>query len=233
MRFAYADPPYPGLAARYYKSEETFAGEVDHVELIASLEAAAYDGWALSTSARALRELLPLCPPDARVCPWVKPGPAHPATHGMHNLWEPLIVVGGRQRQPGKRDYLLAKPARRGGELPGRKPLAFCAWLFDCLGMVAGDELVDLFPGTGIVARAWSEVSRDVVSDASRASLLEPADASSAGVGDVSSAVLGDDVARLQRRRQPLVLVGEWEDELLRAVRGEPSLVAGVDGRRR
>ena len=30
MRFAYADPPYPGLSARYYRNEPTFAGEVDH-----------------------------------------------------------------------------------------------------------------------------------------------------------------------------------------------------------
>jgi len=50
-------------------------------------------------------------------------------------------------------------PARFGGELPGRKPIAFCAWLFDCLGMVPGDTLDDLFPGTGIVARAWGELS--------------------------------------------------------------------------
>ncbi len=41
----------------------------------------------------------------------------------------------------------------------GRKPVAFCAWLFDLLGMVPGDELVDLFPGTGAVTRAWRELS--------------------------------------------------------------------------
>jgi hypothetical protein len=61
----------------------------------------------------------------------------------------------------------------------GRKPVAFCAWLFDLLGMVPGDELVDLFPGTGIVARSWRELAAfprprsmndcDVVSDAAAA----------------------------------------------------------------
>lgn len=56
LRFCYADPPYPGLAGRYYHCKE-----VDHRMLIKRLRE--YDGWALSTSARALRSLLPLCPP--------------------------------------------------------------------------------------------------------------------------------------------------------------------------
>jgi hypothetical protein len=169
MRFGYADPPYPGLSARYYRNEPTFAGEVDHAALIASLEASEYDGWALSTGAYALRELLPLCPEGAKVCPWVKPIGVPSTTRGLHNTWEPLIVVRGRQRQPGVRDWLRAQPARGGGSLPGRKPLAFCAWLFDCLGMLPGDELVDLFPGTGVVGRAWAEVSSGHRGDASPA----------------------------------------------------------------
>jgi hypothetical protein len=182
LRFAYADPPYPGTARRYYSSEPSYAGEVDHAELVASLEASGYAGWALSTSARALRDLLPLCPPHARVCAWVKPIGVSGLTYGLHNAWEALIVVGGRQRRPGRRDWLRAHPARGGGTLPGRKPIAFCAWLFDCLGMLAGDELVDLFPGTGIVSRAWAELSLLQERDASpRSSTTAVADA---GVGD-------------------------------------------------
>lgn len=160
-RFAYLDPPYPGLAARYYADQPTFAGEVDHGALIADTEASGYWGWALSTSERSLRDLLPLCPVGARVCPWVKPIGVPIATNGIHNTWEPVIVVGGRQRPPGVRDWLRAMPARGGGEtLMGRKPLAFCAWLFDLLGLMPGDELVDVFPGTGAVGRAWAELSR-------------------------------------------------------------------------
>ena len=160
LRFCYSDPPYPGLSSKYYRDEPSFAGEVDHAALIASLTAAGYAGWALSTSSKALRDVLPLCPPGARVCAWVKPIGVPPATNGIHSTWEPLIVVGGRQRPPGVRDWLSAQPARLGGEtLMGRKPIAFCAWLFDLLGMVPGDELVDLFPGTGVVGRAWAELS--------------------------------------------------------------------------
>ena len=154
MRFAYADPPYPGRAKRYYQMPE-----VNHRLLIAHLEEIAPDGWALSTAADALREVLPLCPEGARVCAWVKPIGACPLTHGLHNTWEPLVVVRGRQVRPGKRDWLQAQPARGGGELPGRKPLAFCAWLWSCLGAAPGDALIDVFPGTGIVGRAWAELS--------------------------------------------------------------------------
>ncbi|MGH8572084.1 MAG: hypothetical protein ACREX8_05855 [Gammaproteobacteria bacterium] len=97
LTFAYADPPYPGTAKKYYGAEADYAGEVDHAALIASLTAADYAGWALSTSSKALRDILPLCPP--------------------------------------------------------------CAWLFDLMGMVPGDHLVDLYPGSGIVGRAWAELS--------------------------------------------------------------------------
>jgi hypothetical protein len=166
MRFAYADPPYPGLAAKYYRLEASFAGEVDHAGLIASLEASGYDGWALSTSAKALRHVLPLCPEGSRVCAWVKPIGASSRTRGLHNTWEPLIVVRGRELHPGVRDWLRAQPARGGGSLPGRKPLAFCAWLFDCLGLLPGDTLDDLFPGTGVVGRAW-QLSGAALGDAS------------------------------------------------------------------
>jgi hypothetical protein len=158
LRFGYADPPYLGLSSKYYGDEPSFAGEVDHVALIASLTAA-YDGWALSASVRSLRVLLPLCPESARVCAWVKPHGASKQTRGPHNCWEPVIVVPGRRRQPGTRDWLSALPARGGGTLPGRKPIAFCAWLFELLGMQPGDELDDLFPGSGIVGRAWAELS--------------------------------------------------------------------------
>jgi hypothetical protein len=165
LLFAYADPPYPGLAKKYYQHEATYAGEVDHAKLIASLGAGGYSGWALSTSVKALRDVLPLCPPEARVCAWVKPIGASSRTFGLHNTWEPLIVVCGRKLRPGRRDWLSAQPARGAGELPGRKPLAFCAFLFDCLGMLPGDRLDDLFPGTGMVGRAWEAASQEYSDD--------------------------------------------------------------------
>lgn len=157
--FAYSDPPYIGLAERYYADQPDYAGEVDHEKLIADLRAGPYIGWALSCSERSLRYLLPLCPAGAHVCPWVKPGGIAQANIGLTNSWEPLIVVGGRQRPPGVRDWLRALPARSGGNLMGRKPIAFATFLFKTLGMQPGDTLVDMFPGSGMVTRAWKSLS--------------------------------------------------------------------------
>lgn len=56
--------------------------------------------------------------------------------------------------------FFRVLPARLGGSsLMGRKPLAFSVWLFALLGMRPGDELVDLFPGSGAVSAAWRAVS--------------------------------------------------------------------------
>lgn len=164
MVMGYADPPYPGTARKYYGRRPEYRGEVDHRALVSLLEERHPDGWALSTSSGSLRDVLALCPPEARVCAWVKPGGVPSATAGLHNRWEPLIVVRGRQRPPGRRDWLHAHPARGGGELMGRKPLAFCAWLFECLGLERGDTLIDHFPGSGVVTWSWRQFGTAIAS---------------------------------------------------------------------
>lgn len=157
-RFAYADPPYPGFSS-LYEGHPDFAGEVDHAALVASIMDGGYAGWALSTSAKTLRDVLPLCPPESRVVAWVKPIGVSSRTYGMHNTWEPVIIVGGRQRRPGKRDWFSAQPAKLGGsDLIGRKPDKFCQAVFLRLGMQPGDVLDDLFPGSGAVMRSWAAV---------------------------------------------------------------------------
>ncbi len=185
-RFAYADPPYPGLARRYYGCDE-----VDHCELVAKLVQDFPDGWALSTSAAALQAVLALCPSGVRVCVWVKGARATTAVRAR-NAFEPLIVAGGRLRHvavssstrrgelattdasrstpttpvasaggrpvaPDLRDVLQwgGRQHSHPGALVGMKPAAFCEWMFRLLGAAAGDELVDLFPGSGAVSRAW------------------------------------------------------------------------------
>lgn len=186
-RLAYADPPYPGLSRKYYRDEPSYAGEVDHAELIRKL--VTYDGWALSTSQKALRDVLPLCPPGVRVAAWVKPIGVSPATRGAHNTWEPVIFVPARRCRPGVQDWLRAQPARFGGDLMGRKPLAFCVWLFQLLGAQPGDCLDDLFPGTGIVGSSF----RQFVSLTHRGdgSLAARADGSPAPGGDESLGAVG------------------------------------------
>ncbi len=107
LRLAYADPPYPGLSKRYYEHHPDYAGEVDHAELIRRLST--YDGWALSTSAAALPQILALCPDPVRVAAWVRG--ERPTRSGRPlNAWEPVIYSGGRigsrsdASQPGAHD---------------------------------------------------------------------------------------------------------------------------------
>lgn len=147
------------------------------MELVADLETRFRDGWALSCSMASLDVIVPLLPTgEWHLCPWVKQNNPPADTYGLHTCWEALIVVRGRQAKPGRRDWLLAQPARGGGHtLMGRKPIAFVAFLFQALGLVneAGvrvnreDQLHDLFPGTGIVGNAWADLARDPTADAS------------------------------------------------------------------
>lgn len=152
MRLAYADPPYPGRA-HLYAGHPDFAGEVDHEALIADLQG--YDGWALSTSAASLRDLLPLCPPDVRVLAWVK--------HSVNVSWEPVIVRSARPvGTSGPRDWIHVEPEafqwrpKPESYVIGQKPAPFCEWLFLWLGSRTDDTLDDLFPGSGAVGEAWA-----------------------------------------------------------------------------
>jgi hypothetical protein len=47
--------------------------------------------------------------------------------------------------------------------LVGMKPAAWCEWVFRMLGAQRGDELVDVFPGSGAVTRAWRLYAGDPV----------------------------------------------------------------------
>jgi hypothetical protein len=160
MRFAYADPPYPGLAQKYYQTEE-----VDHVQLIAELYACYPDGWALSTSSDALQKVLAICPAGVRVASWVK-GERRGVSWRPRSAWEPLIVWGGRPQRIGVEEYssdVLVWGGRQHshpGALVGMKPAAYAEWMFRQLGAARGDELVDLFPGSGAITRAWDLYTR-------------------------------------------------------------------------
>ena len=158
MVFAYADPPYVGQSKKRYGG-----AEVNHRLLIAHLCDEFPDGWALSCSSPSLRALLPLCPPDVRIGAWVKP--FHVFKKGVRPAygWEPVLYRGGRQLAicPPKggtavtpRDWYAGNITLQRG-VPGAKPDGFCYWIFDLLGAVPSDDVVDLFPGSGAVGQAW------------------------------------------------------------------------------
>lgn len=168
-RLAYADPPYPGKSSRYYRNHPDYGGEVDHTALVASLSAE-YDAWALSTSASALPAMLALCPPGVQVAAWHRGERVNRRATRPLNAWEPVIywcpprvvqVLDDASRFTGatrRVDSLvhvarprLTDPAR----VVGAKPAAFCRWVFELLDAQPVDELVDVFPGSGGVGRAW------------------------------------------------------------------------------
>ena len=161
LRFAYADPPYPGQSG-LYRDHPDYAGEVDHQALIAAMVEWFPDGWALSTSARALPDVLSVAPADVAVAAWFR-GERPTRSYRPLSSWEPVVVFGGRPRLvdsgPGRRLDALVHVARARTTDPARvigaKPAAFCYWMFDLLGALPGDELFDLFPGSGGITRAW------------------------------------------------------------------------------
>jgi hypothetical protein len=153
VKFAYADPPYPAMA-HFYVDHPDYAGEVDHAELVKRLNG--YDGWVLHTASTTLREVWNLCP-HARLMPWVKPFASWKKGVYPAYAWEPVLFVPGRNdfgsRQTPRDWFSESITLQRG--LTGVKPEAVCWWLFDCLGAREGDELHDLFPGSGAVTAAW------------------------------------------------------------------------------
>lgn len=167
LRFAYADPPYIGQARKHYGQEASYAGEVDHVELLARLDRD-FDGWALSASSPSLlgpNGLAASAPEGTRIASWVKPFASFKKGVNPAYAWEPVLFKSGRKRELREdtvRDWHSANITMKRG-LSGAKPESFCFWLFDLLGMQPDDELVDLFPGTGAVTRAldsWRRQTR-------------------------------------------------------------------------
>lgn len=167
MRFAYADPPYPKKARKHYAKEAAAdgreAGEVDFPALITRLVSEYPDGWALSCNSTNLRDLLPLCPPETRVMPWIKRFAKIKPGVNPTFAWEPVLVCGGRKHPKGSpfiRDWVDAVPVMTsatviGPKVVGQKPDGFLWWLFRVLNAQAGDTMDDLFPGSGAVGRAW------------------------------------------------------------------------------
>lgn len=164
LRLAYADPPYPGNA-HLYRDHPDFGGEVDHVQLVRDLRDGFPDGWALSTSAQALQDVLAICTAEGvrvRVASWHK-GERPTKSYGPLNAWEPVLFTGGRAslatgatRRVDTLVYHARARLTDSERVIGAKPAEFLWWLFNLLGAQPQDDLVDLFPGSGGVSRAWA-----------------------------------------------------------------------------
>lgn len=155
MRIGYADPPYIGCAHLYPEKRE-----VDHGDLVAKL-VAEFDGWVLHGAATAdsIGILAPLARyHGARWCAWVKGFAAFKANVSVAYAWEPVLIKAARKPVVSgrlvMRDWIQESITLQRG-LTGAKPERVCHWAFELVGAEPGDELVDLFPGTGAVTRAW------------------------------------------------------------------------------
>jgi hypothetical protein len=154
---AYADPPYPGCA-HLYADHPDYNGEVDHEALITEL--VGYDGWALSTSSKALQQILFFCPEHVRVLIWVK--------NTVRYAWEPVLVSPARTPDGNVRDWIRVEPEmyqwrpKPAEYVIGQKPEPFCRWLFSWLGAEPQDDFVDMFPGSGAVGRAWQRFASEI-----------------------------------------------------------------------
>lgn len=177
MRLAIADPPYPpfvGSGGRKNRSSRWYgdgqrsvtdrpsdyhpdAAEWDdparHRRLLLDL-IDEFDGFAIATSPDGLAAYGPL-PVGARIMAWVKPN-AQPGSHRLRSLWEPVILfppVGRRSNRGGVGaipDVLTANAPRVG--FIGAKPPQWTAWILAAMTAQPGDEVVDLFAGSGMVA---------------------------------------------------------------------------------
>jgi hypothetical protein len=160
LALGYADPPYPGKE-HYYRDHPDYRPEpVDLGALLEELQL--YDGWALSTSSDGLPTVLYEAKRRGihpRVASWHRGARHVPSGHPLDG-WEPVVYVPARELalDSGRVNVLEyhAQPLRSDpNRVIGAKPAAFCAWLFELLGALPGDDFRDLFPGSGAVARAW------------------------------------------------------------------------------
>jgi hypothetical protein len=86
----------------------------------------------------------------------VKPFAAFKRNVRIAYTWEPVIFMPGRDRSKEGasvgRDHMAESITMQKG-LPGAKPEKFCSWVLDLMGWMPGDEVADLFPGTGVMGR--------------------------------------------------------------------------------
>jgi hypothetical protein len=159
MKFAYADPPYFGCGRLYshlHDEAHIWDTKQAHFDLVQRLVNNYPDGWALSCNPRDLNWLLPVCPDSVRVCSWVKTYHQVRPLVSIQYAWEPVIVNGGRKtqkRNPWVRDWTSGSVTKQTGT-PGAKPDYFNRWVLLLLGYESGDELHDLFPGSGGMQKA-------------------------------------------------------------------------------
>lgn len=184
IRCAYLDPVYLGRSGiysrpgtpEYHPDAARWDDPAEHHALMARVDAEFPDGWALSASADSLSQLLHGAPPKTRVAAWCRPAAGSLGVFRVAFAWEPVLyrtpvarfTPGGNPNptvmpRPSTVDWCVASVGHNsdvgGAGFRGAKPRRFCFWMFALLGLGGhpDDELVDVFPGSGAVMRAWQD----------------------------------------------------------------------------
>jgi hypothetical protein len=180
MKLCIADPPYLGRAVRWYgeggcgygngvnqadNHPEAYLWDIPetHKQLVRDLERD-YDGWAIAMSVHSLSTYLEVVETESRngirVCVWHKPA-AVTSGNRVTNSWEPVLIRMPASRKGWKSggvrtsDVMTCNPLRSG--FVGSKPKEWTHWVLDLLGYQEGDEVTDLFHGSGAVSQAIKE----------------------------------------------------------------------------
>jgi len=182
LKLAIADPPYLGRASTWYGSSirKSQLGAVHggtakinykpadyhpeahlwddietHKTLIEKLESD-YDGFALCLAHDNLQQLLPLFTVKVKVCIWHKW--TLPSRSCISNSYEPVIIKVPDARKGAIKGLttpdVMTYQKREGMGFAGRKPKAFTHWILDLLQYKEGDQVDDLFNGSGAVIEA-------------------------------------------------------------------------------
>lgn len=174
MRFAYADPPYLsccGLYGHHHGDDDRCWDDPEtHRALIERLQTAFPDGWGAvglqsftgyhlahvptrsqnSRLGEAVLRVQTRC--QTGLC--LGAGHLRRGPQPIQGYRHAPPEKGGKQTTP--KDFLAESITLKKG-LTGAKPAAFCRWVLDLLNVQAGDELIDLYPGTGIMGEILRE----------------------------------------------------------------------------
>ena len=176
VKLAIADPPYLGRAVRYYGAGGCGYGygknQADnhpeaylwddpetHKDLARKL-LNEYDGFAIALTVHSLSTYLEVIETDSRngirIGAWIKPKSV-PSGSRIKTSWEPVIFKIPKARKGydgGKRvnDHLICNPPTI--NFIGAKPIEWTNWVLDVMGYQEGDQVDDLFVGSGMVTKA-------------------------------------------------------------------------------
>jgi len=181
LKLCIADPPYLGRAVRWYGEngcgDGYGKGQADnhpeaylwdkpetHRQLVKDLNQK-YDGWAIAMSVHSLSTYLSEVETESRngirVCVWHKPS-ASPSGNRITNHWEPVLIKVPKARKGWSagehmKDVMTCTPNKIG--FVGSKPVEWTRWVLDLLGYQDGDQVDDLFIGSGSVTQAINKLT--------------------------------------------------------------------------